>query len=160
MIDGPSRYSSRSVPQMPHQLTRSSNSPGPGTGWGTSSTRTSPRPCQRAALIGGSPLSALDCDVETNRADDDHALDDAFQISGGAQEHEPVRNHAGNRGAHDCAENATGAAEEIRTPDDDRGDHVQLEPQPGIWIGGVQPGHQQRGSQSDERAGQHEWTDL
>src|SRR6266566_5565711 len=113
---------------MPHQLTRSNSSPGPGTGWGASSMRTSPRPCQRAALIGASPLPALNRDVETNCADDDDALDDAFQVSGGAQQHEPVRDHAGDSGAHDRAENAAGAAEKIRTADDDRGDDVQLEP--------------------------------
>ncbi len=36
---------------MPHQATLRTTSPGPGRGIGTSSTRTSPRPCQRAARI-------------------------------------------------------------------------------------------------------------
>jgi len=41
---GPSSYSCRSVPQMPHQSTLSFTVPGRICGSGRSSTRTSPRP--------------------------------------------------------------------------------------------------------------------
>ena len=52
MNTGPLSHSSRSVPQIPHHLTRSCSSPGPGgAGGGTSSTRTSPRACHRTASI-------------------------------------------------------------------------------------------------------------
>src|SRR5690242_1108074 len=57
MNTGPLSHSSRSVPQIPHHLTRSCTSPGPGgPGGGTSSTRTSPRPCHRTASISGASL--------------------------------------------------------------------------------------------------------
>ena len=51
MNSGPARHSSRSVPQIPVHSTATRTSPGAGAGAaGTSSTRTSPRPCQRTAL--------------------------------------------------------------------------------------------------------------
>ena len=51
MMIGPSVYSSRSVPQMPHHSTATRTSSGPGTGASsTSSRRTSRRPCHRSAL--------------------------------------------------------------------------------------------------------------
>ena len=58
---GPLSHSSRSVPQIPHHLTRSCSSPGPGgAGGGTSSTRTSPRACHRTASISAAPLRPLE----------------------------------------------------------------------------------------------------
>jgi len=52
--------------------------------------QTPPCVCEGAASIGSSPLAALDHNVQTHRADDDRALDDAFQICRRTQQHEPI----------------------------------------------------------------------
>src|SRR6187455_773374 len=81
---GPSRYSCRSVPQMPHHSTSAFTCPGPTVGSGTSSMRMSPGPWNRAAFICYSSLEGR--------------LQDGIRV--GLVDEEPARGGVGERDAH------------------------------------------------------------